>query len=115
MRKLSSHFSARTVPYSGTSLPRALICLLAASVMFGIGQGNSQAAAPPNDDISNATHIVTAPYTNILDTTSATVAFDDPYSCAFRAHSVWYSLTATQNVDIVAMTLGTSFDSVLPV
>src|SRR5438876_5141511 len=104
MRKPSLHSSTRTVPYSGTFLPRALICLLAASVTFGVGQGNSQAAAPPNDDISNATHIVTAPYTNILDTTSATVAFDDPYSCAYPTHTVWYSRTPTQNVQIVANT-----------
>jgi hypothetical protein len=52
-------------------------------------------AAPANDDF-DAAEVVALPFTDSLDTSGATRAFDDP-DCANSAATVWYRFTATTN------------------
>jgi hypothetical protein len=54
------------------------------------------AAAPPNDDCSTATVIGSMPFSDSVDTTTATTAPGDPSSCSggVGTHSVWYRIAA---------------------
>jgi hypothetical protein len=61
---------------------------------------------PPNDDFDNATVIPNLPYTDTLDTIAATSAADDPTNCAGTNLSVWYALTPSTDLTIVANTFG---------
>jgi hypothetical protein len=49
-------------------------------------------AAPPNDDCANATLIASLPFSDTVDTTTATSAPGDPSQCygGVGTHSVWY-------------------------
>jgi putative Ig domain-containing protein len=67
------------------------------------------------DDIGNARPIIALPYTSTLDTTAATTASDDPYSCTYPRHTVWYAFTATNRVRLRASTSGSDYATVLSV
>jgi hypothetical protein len=64
---------------------------------------------PPNDDFDNATVIPDLPFTERLDTLRATSAPDDPTNCAGTALSVWYALTPSTDITIVASTLASEY------
>jgi hypothetical protein len=68
-----------------------------------------------NDDFSNATQIASIPYTNRLDTTSATTASDDPYSCSYPSHTVWYALKPTHNLRLSASSVGSDYGTLVSV
>lgn len=74
---------------------------------------------PPNDDCSAATPIPALPWAAALDTRGATTAPSDPLqSCPLDgpnqdSSSVWYVFTATQDMTMVADTLGSDYDTVL--
>jgi hypothetical protein len=70
------------------------------------------AAPPPNDDISAAVVISALPFTDTTDTTEATTAPDDP-SCAGNGHTVWYRLTTSADLTLVATTAGSDYDTTL--
>jgi hypothetical protein len=57
-------------------------------------------AVPPiNDHIDDAISIRSLPYTNLVDTTAATVDEDDP-GCGSAGETVWYKIRSTRNQDI---------------
>jgi hypothetical protein len=69
-------------------------------------------AAPANDDFSTAIAISGLPFSDSVDTTEATPAFDDPV-CAGQGPTVWYAYTAAESVRITADTFGSSYDTTL--
>ena len=64
---------------------------------------------PPNDDFDNATVIPDLPFTETLDTLLATSAPDDPTNCAGTSLSVWYALTPSTDITIVASTVASDY------
>jgi hypothetical protein len=69
---------------------------------------------PANDDFDNATVIPELPFVDYVDTRGATTAADDP-DCSGRGHTVWYSLTAPEDMRIEANTFGSNYDTTLSV
>src|SRR5258708_3465708 len=69
----------------------------------------------PGDDFSNAAIITSLPYTNILDTSEATRASDDPSACYFQGHTVWYAFTPPNSLRIAAAPFGTHSPTILSV
>jgi hypothetical protein len=89
---------------------------LSAGLLFTIA-GVAVAAPPGNDDIAGATVIAALPFTDSVDTTEATTDPGDPFaSCAPPSgHTVWYSLTAATDTNILATTFGSDYDTTLSV
>ncbi len=73
--------------------------------------------AVPNDECSNAKVITTTPYNDVMDTTEATTAPDDPSVCGagVNSNSVWYSFTAPEDGLVSAETCGSGYDTVLAI
>lgn len=93
---------------------RALPAILAA-VSVAVLMASPVAAQPPlNDDVDDATVIAALPYANSQDTTEATTASDDP-ECAGNGHTVWYSFTPSSDIEVIADTFGSDFDTTLSV
>ncbi len=92
------------------ALPAAVAATLAAALMTA----PVAAVAPANDDVDDATVIAALPYTNSQDTTEATADPDDP-ECVGDDHSVWYSFTPTDDLEVLADTLGSDYDTTLSV
>jgi hypothetical protein len=65
-------------------------------------------AATANDDLSNATVIGAIPFSDTVDTTTATTAFDDP-SCFGNAASVWYQFTPDTDTLIGVRAIGQGY------
>lgn len=76
-------------------------------------------APPTNDDFNAAKAINNTPYTDALDTTSATIANDDPaLTWCDRAPgeaSVWYAYTPPMDGQIHIDTIGSDYDTMLAV
>ncbi len=70
----------------------------------------NELAAAPNDDFDNATVITDLPFTDNVDTTAATTAPDDP-DCFGMGHTVWYSLTPSDDIIVEANTGGSDYDT----
>jgi len=78
---------------------------------------------PPNDNFANAAVITNLAYTNSVDTVAATIEPADPTPNCLqfapvaggRGKSVWYRFTPSQNVILMADTLGSSYDTILTV
>jgi len=73
-------------------------------------------AAVANDDLGGALAISALPYSNVQDTTAASVAVDDPvFGCvtARKYNTVWYRYTSTSDVSVEISTVGSSYDTVL--
>lgn len=87
--------------------------LLALAIMFA-GVTPALAAPPTNDDFDFATGISGLPFTDSIDTSEATAAFDDPESCSNHG-SVWYAFTPTADMQLDADTFGSNYDTVLTV
>ncbi len=69
---------------------------------------------PSNDDFASATVINDLPNSATESTTGATAAPDDPVTCTNNG-SVWYAFTPAVNMQIVANTFGSTYDTVLSV
>jgi hypothetical protein len=73
----------------------------------------STLAVPANDDFDNATTITALPFTSTVDIAEATIDDDDPLhdeTCGFEpidGQTVWYQLTPSANIRIVASTVRT--------
>ncbi len=81
----------------------AVVTLPLLSILAGVAP--ALAAPPSNDDFDSATIITVLPFSDIVDTSEATVAPDDPgVSCAFGTLSstVWYSFTPAADMRIRA-------------
>ena len=71
------------------------------------------AAAPANDDFTNATGIAAMPSRNSVETYDATVAPDDPPCAAMTGGTVWYRFTPASNVTIEINTTESNYDTTL--
>jgi hypothetical protein len=81
-----------------TPLQFGIISLMVA-VLVVLGASLVVAAVPPNDDFGNATIVPELlPYTEMLDTTEATTAIDDP-GCRRQSHTFWYSFTLSRSAE----------------
>ncbi len=75
----------------------------------------AHAAPPSNDDFDSATVIAKSlPFTDTINTAEATTSPDDP-SCYGNGPTVWYAFTPTENMQIVAHTFGSKYDTTLSV
>jgi len=105
--------------------PRSIVLnvsVLCALLMAALGIPSSAlAAAPVNNDISNAIAFLSAPDTKTMSEATyndSTIAFDDPQASCIGfpyLHSVWYSFTPTSYGDATINTLGSNFDAVIAV
>jgi len=70
----------------------------------------------PHDDFDTPRMITPQPYTDIVDTASATSWEDDPAACAGdKFRTVWYRFTPTADGTLHLDTLGSTYDTVLAV
>jgi hypothetical protein len=92
----------------------ARIAVAALSVLALLTMGTTPAAAAPpaNDDFDNAVVIAALPFGDTTDTTEATTAPDDPF-CAGNGRTVWYTFTPSADIDVVADTFGSDYDTTL--
>jgi hypothetical protein len=73
-------------------------------------------AAPSNDDITGAVTIPGVPFTDVVNTTDATVAGDDPAELCFGPlATVWYTFTPGQTIQTAITTAGSDYDTTLAV
>ncbi|HLE05122.1 MAG TPA: hypothetical protein VI729_10990, partial [Anaerolineales bacterium] len=83
-----------------------------------VGTMLQSALPPPNDDFDNATEISALPFSEVVDTTGATEAPDDPeVSCAQvdEPNGVWYRLTPGADVSLQIDTFGSDYRTALAV
>lgn len=67
-----------------------------------------------NNDFDHPTVIPSLPFTDTLDTRSATSALDDPF-CIGQGATVWYAFTPQTNMEIDANTFGSNYTATLSV
>jgi PKD repeat protein len=79
-------------------------------IAFAIGLVAAPAAlaAPANDDFAAATPLTALPFTDVVDTTDATLEPGEPSSCHPADDSVWYSLAPAADATIRADAAGSS-------
>jgi hypothetical protein len=92
---------------------RRLVVVSVAGLLLALVNVSPALAQPANDDFDSATVVPALPFTDIVSTSEATTAFDDPF-CG-DAHSVWYSFTPTQSGLIAADTSGSDYNTALSV
>jgi hypothetical protein len=93
------------------------IAHIAVAVMLCVAPGAQ--AQPANDDCANATVIGVIPFTDAVDTTTATLEPGDPplrSGCDFgnrtAENGVWYRYTATRAINLELATLGSDYDTI---
>lgn len=72
--------------------------------------------APSNDDCAGASIVGNVPYSDIVDTSAATIGTGDPIpSCGngSNSKSVWYAYTPSASGILTADTFGSSYDTIL--
>ena len=70
---------------------------------------------PPNDD-PPGTAITAIPFNDTVNTRLAQIhAMEGTSTCGSGSHSVWYSLTATADQNLVADTLGSDYDTIIDI
>jgi len=97
-----------------TKLLSRTITIVIVFVLALSGVSPAFAAAPSNDDFDFATVIGAVPFSDNIDTSEATSAFDDPTTCTNNG-SVWYAFTPATNMTLEANTFGSNYDTVLSV
>ena len=101
---------------SKSSASRALAIVIA--VCYPVMLSPAATAAPQsNDDIANAKAIISLPYSDTTDTTSATTAAADPTLCAWgKGYStVWYTFHPVASGPYLATAVGSSYSTVLAI
>jgi hypothetical protein len=102
-------------------VPRpGVICVAVGWVLAVAGSPAALAqSAPPNDDFDNATVIGELPFTDTVDTTTATVAVDEPTDCdggfGPLLNSVWYRFTPAEGGPYEFSTAGSSYNTAVGV
>lgn len=93
-----------------------LLALALTISSLGVPQAlkNAYAAPPTNDDFDAATVIGTLPFNDVLDTSEATTAADDP-DCGGNGSTVWYAFTPSGDTGVMANTFGSDYDTTLSV
>lgn len=78
---------------------RAAMRWLSASVLVLVSMAMFQPAlalaAPTNDNFANATVIGSLPFSDTVDTTTATTEPDEPQNGSYISQSIWYAITPT--------------------
>jgi hypothetical protein len=90
---------------------RAALTFALAVLLLGL-QPLAALAAPANDDFDDATMITVLPFDDLLDTSDATEAPDDP-DCAGAGPTVWYALTLGADTFVEFNTFGSDYDTTL--
>jgi hypothetical protein len=93
---------------------RLMFLLLTVIVLMVVSFSIALAAPPANDDFDNATVVPGLSFTDSIDTSEATTAFDDP-DCIGNGPTVWYSFTPTEGMQVEANTFGSDYDTTLSV
>lgn len=95
-------------------LKRVAILVVALAGLGVVPSGTALAAGLPNDDFANATVISSLPFSDTVDTTTATTEPGEPTGgCGLiPAQTVWYSFTPTSNIAVQIDTSGDTFNSV---
>lgn len=96
----------------------AMGCLAGCLIVWLSVAATAAAEGPPNDDFDQATVVNSLPFTDTLDVSAATTAFDEPVDlrCApFGEFTVWYRFTPAQNSRVVANTYGSGPNTALSV
>lgn len=94
------------------SVRRRMAMTMVAVAAWGvILPGVAQAEPPTNDDFDASVVVTELPFTQTLDTTQATRAYDDPSSCqyGYLVGSVWFSYTPTEDMMLRATTAGSTY------
>ena len=78
-------------------------------------QETSPLPSVANDDFDAATQISAAPFTDSLDASGATAAFDDPNDCFGTHGSVWYAYTPSVTGTLDVSTAGSDYDTAVGV
>lgn len=96
---------------------RRIVGLLSITLLIaGVGAPSALAAAPGNDNLANATAIAALPFSDVVDTTEATVEATDPSTnCFDPENTVWYTFTPGGDGFVAADTFGSDFDTTLAV
>jgi hypothetical protein len=87
-------------------------------VLAGLAVASVARAQPTHDDCANAVLIASLPFTDTVDVTGATLAFDDPAADCLdfgfgTEPTVWYRYTATDPVSVLIDTFGSDYDTAL--
>ena len=91
---------------------RTVAAFFTAVSLLCLSAGAALAAPPDNDDIANATLVASLPFSDMVDTTEATEAADDP-DCSGAGPTVWYTYTPTEDQRLLADTFGSDYDTTL--
>jgi hypothetical protein len=85
--------------------------VILAIALTGLAPAVALAAVPSNDNFSSALVVGALPFSDALDTTSATSESGEPFpSClAITAGTVWYSFTPTEAINVTAKAGGNGF------
>ena len=67
---------------------------------------------PPNDDFDSPSTVLSVPFTTSEDTSTGTVASDDPF-CSGQSATVWYSFSPTSDMRVEVNTFGSDYDTTL--
>jgi hypothetical protein len=102
-------------------MPRpGVLCIAVATLLaFAASPTAFGQSAPPNDDFDSATVIGALPFTDVVDTTTATVAVDEPIDCdgAFGPllNSVWYRFIPAEGGPYEFSTAESSYDTAVSI
>ena len=97
--------------------PSLALSLVLAAAWFGAGAAPASAQPPANDHFDGATAISAVPFTQILDTTQATVDAVDAEALAAcgvtvpTAASVWYAYTPVRDGLVTVDTAGSTYST----
>jgi len=92
---------------------RRVLSAVAVSIcLLSVSAGIALAVPPTNDDIINATQVTSLPFTDMVDTTEASTAGDDP-DCVGAGPTVWYVYSPATDQNLLADTFGSDYDTTL--
>lgn len=72
-------------------------------------------AAPSNDNFADAVAVASVPYSNSQSTSGATSESGEPQPCGNIDSTVWFRFKPSADIQLVADTLGSDYDTVLAV
>ena len=91
---------------------RSVPVLLAGLALQTLFAGAASALPPANDNLSNAVTVNPAalPYSDSVTINEATQEGGEPFPCAFSFQTIWYRITPTSDVWLVASESGIGFN-----
>jgi hypothetical protein len=96
-------------------MARRLMALFGGAVLVLAMTAGSALAAPGNDSALTPTVIGSLPFTDTVDTTTATADAGDPSACGSLSHTVWYTLNGgPSGIDHVILdTAGSGYSALM--